>query len=96
MEVEGATAKAVQYLFVSQQTECSISCYCQQVVGNESVDLSQRARHAVELRRRYEVVEVTRRHSTEEVTLTELYHRRDLQPHVHIHRPNIHVHIYQH
>ena len=81
VEVEGATAKAVQYLFVGEEAERAVSCYSQQVVGNERVNLSQSTRHAVQLGRRDEVVEVARRHATQEVALTKLYHRRHLRPH---------------
>lgn len=81
VEVECATSKTVEYLFIGEETECSVSRYRQQVVGNEGVDLPQSARHAVQLRRRYEVVEIARSHSAEKVALAEFYHRCNLRAH---------------
>jgi len=78
VEVEGATSKAVQYLFIGKEAESTIICYCQQVVSNECVNLSQSTRHTVQFGSRNEVIEVARGHTTEKVPLTKLYHRRHL------------------
>jgi len=40
VEVESATAKAVQNLLIRQEAECPVTGYCQQVVGNECVNLT--------------------------------------------------------
>ena len=81
MQIECATAKAVQYLFIGEQVECAVACYSYEVVGNERVNLTQSTRHAVQLGSRNEVVEVARCHSAQKVALAKLYHRCHLRPH---------------
>ena len=89
VEVESTTAKAVQYLFISQETECAVTGYCQQVVCNECVNLSQGTRHAIQFGSCDKVVEIARRHSAQKVPLTELDHRRHLSPDNELHSPSV-------